>query len=84
MLAGLLAGAVQATHPRSLVSRAIAVVTALALSAPVYWLGLVVLLLFAPGVGSVAEIPFLSTVDGYRAPGRRPARVRARALAAVR
>ena len=68
VLAGLVAGAVQATHPRSLVSRTIAVVTALALSAPVYWLGLVALLLFAPGVGSVAEIPFLSTVDGYRDP----------------
>jgi peptide/nickel transport system permease protein len=68
VLAGLVAGAVQATHPRSLVSRATAVATALALSAPVYWLGLVVLLLFAPGIGSVAEIPFLSTVDGYRDP----------------
>jgi len=33
-----------------------------------YWLGLVALLLFAPGVGSIAEVPFLSTVNGYRDP----------------
>jgi peptide/nickel transport system permease protein len=68
VLTGLVAGAVQATHPRTTASRAIAVVTALALSSPVYWLGLVALLLFAPGVGSVAEIPFLSTINGYRDP----------------
>jgi peptide/nickel transport system permease protein len=68
VLAGLAAGAVQATHPRSLVARAIAVLTVLALSAPVYWLGLVALLLFAPGIGSIAEVPFLSTVNGYRDP----------------
>ena len=73
VLAGLAAGAVQATRPGSLASRAIAVVTALALSSPVYWLGLVALLLFAPGIGSVAEIPFLSTVSGYRDPVGRSA-----------
>jgi peptide/nickel transport system permease protein len=68
VLTGLVAGALQAMRPDSLASRAIAVLTVLALSSPVYWLGLVVLLLFAPGVGSVAEIPFLSTVSGYRDP----------------
>jgi peptide/nickel transport system permease protein len=65
---GLSAGALEATRPRSLASRAIALVTVFALSAPVYWLGLVALLLFAPGVGEVVEIPFLSTVNGYRDP----------------
>ena len=68
VLTGLAAGAFQATHPRSLATRAIGVVTALALSSPVYWLGLVALLLFAPGIGSIAEVPFLSTVNGYRDP----------------
>jgi peptide/nickel transport system permease protein len=68
VLTGLAAGALQATRPRTLASRSIAVVTALALSVPVYWLGLMALLLFAPGVGSIAEIPFLSTVNGYRDP----------------
>lgn len=68
VLGGLAAGALQATRPRSLAARAIGVANALALSSPVYWLGLVALLLFAPGVGSIAEVPFLSTVDGYRDP----------------
>jgi peptide/nickel transport system permease protein len=66
---GLLAGVLQATRPRSLASRVVGVVTALALASPVYWIGLAVLLLFAPGVGSIAQIPFLSTVGGYRPPG---------------
>ena len=71
---GLVAGTIQATHPHSVASRVISVLTALALSLPVYWLGLMVLLLFAPGVGSIAEIPFLSTVGGYRAPSVDPFR----------
>jgi peptide/nickel transport system permease protein len=69
---GLVAGTVQALHPRTFVSRAIAVLTAFVLSSPVYWLGLVVLLLFAPGVGTVAEIPFLSTVNAYVPPSTDP------------
>jgi peptide/nickel transport system permease protein len=65
---GLAAGTLQATRPRSFASRVISVMTALVLSSPVYWLGLAVLLLFAPGVGSIVQIPFLSTVGGYRPP----------------
>jgi peptide/nickel transport system permease protein len=72
VVTGLAAGALQATRPRTLASRGIAVVTALALSAPVYWVGLFTLLLFAPGIGSVVEIPFLSTVSGYRDPVEDP------------
>jgi peptide/nickel transport system permease protein len=72
VLIGLAAGTMQATRPGSLPSRVVAAVTVLALSAPVYWLGLVALLLFAPGLGSVAEIPFLSTINGYRAPADDP------------
>lgn len=68
VLIGLAAGTLQATRPRSRASRAVAGMTVLALSSPVYWLGLVALLLFAPGLGSVAEIPFLSTINGYRPP----------------
>jgi ABC-type dipeptide/oligopeptide/nickel transport system permease component len=68
VLIGLAAGALQATRPRSPEARAVGAGTAVALSAPVYWLGLVALLLFAPGIGSIAEVPFLSTVDGYRDP----------------
>jgi peptide/nickel transport system permease protein len=69
---GLLAGAVQATRPRSFASRVISVLTAFVLASPVYWLGLGVLLLFAPGVGSIVEVPFLSTVGGYRPPSTDP------------
>jgi peptide/nickel transport system permease protein len=65
---GLLAGTLQATRPRSVPARGISIVTAFVLSSPVYWLGLMLLLLFAPGVGSVVQIPFLSTVGGYRDP----------------
>jgi peptide/nickel transport system permease protein len=71
---GLAAGALQATRPRSLASRAITVLTVFLLSSPVYWLGLGMLLLFAPGVGSIVEIPFLSTVGGYESPGTDPLR----------
>jgi peptide/nickel transport system permease protein len=74
VLIGMLAGTVQATRPRSLASRVIAVLTAFVLSSPVYWVGLMVLLLFAPGIGSIAEIPFLSTVGGYRDPSVDPFR----------
>ena len=65
---GLLAGTLQATRPRSVHSRVVSIGTAFVLSSPVYWLGLMLLLLFAPGIGSVAQIPFLSTVGGYRDP----------------
>ena len=74
VLIGLAAGAVQAARPHSLAARAIELVTVVAISAPVYWLGLVALLLFAPGIGSIAEVPFLSTVDGYRDPFDDPVR----------
>jgi peptide/nickel transport system permease protein len=68
VLLGLAAGALQATRPRTVVARAIGAATVLAISSPVYWLGLVALLLFAPEVGTIAQVPFLSTVNGYRDP----------------
>jgi peptide/nickel transport system permease protein len=74
VLIGLLAGTVQATRPRSVASRVIAVLTAFVLSSPVYWLGLGVLLLFGPGIGTIVEVPFLSTVGGYRPPSTDPLR----------
>jgi peptide/nickel transport system permease protein len=74
VVTGLLAGTLQATRPRSTASRAISVLTAIVLSSPVYWVGLMLVLLFAPGVGSVAEIPFFSTVSSYRPPSDDPLR----------
>jgi len=71
---GLLAGTVQATRPHSFAARVVSLLVALVLSSPVYWVGLMVLLLFAPGVGSVVQIPFLSTVGGYHSPTEDPLR----------
>jgi peptide/nickel transport system permease protein len=68
-VAGLLAGKLQATRRRSARSRAVTVLIALALASPVYFVALMVLLLFAPGLGSVAEVPFVSSLGGYRDPG---------------
>ena len=65
---GLFAGTLQATRPRATSSRGISLFTAFVLSMPVYWIGLLLVLLFAPGVGSVLEVPFFSTVGGYRDP----------------
>jgi ABC-type dipeptide/oligopeptide/nickel transport system permease component len=71
---GVAAGTLQALRPSSPASRVVSVVTAFVLSSPVYWLGLAVLLLFAPGVGSIVQVPFLSTVGGYRPPSDDPLR----------
>jgi peptide/nickel transport system permease protein len=68
LLAGLLAGKLQATRRRSAPSRAVTVLIALALASPVYFVALMVLLLFAPGSGSIAEVPVLSSLSGYRDP----------------
>jgi len=65
---GLAAGTLQATRPHGLAARAIGAANVIAISAPVYWLGLVALLLLAPEIGSIAQVPFLSTVNGYRDP----------------
>jgi peptide/nickel transport system permease protein len=66
VLAGMAAGTVMGVAARSLHGRALAVATAFILSAPVYWLGFVALILFSPGFGSLLHVPFLSGVGGYR------------------
>jgi peptide/nickel transport system permease protein len=63
--AGLAAGSVMAAAPRSLPARGLSVATAFVLSSPVYWLGFVVLILFAPGFGTLLEVPFVSRIGGY-------------------
>jgi peptide/nickel transport system permease protein len=70
VVAGLLAGKLQATRRQSAPSRAVAVLIALALASPVYFVALMMLLLFAPGSGYVVEVPFVSSLAGYRDPGR--------------
>jgi peptide/nickel transport system permease protein len=58
---GLRAGA----ERRSARDRAYTVVSAVALSLPVYWFGFMVLTLFAPESGDLVQIPFLSAYGGF-------------------
>jgi peptide/nickel transport system permease protein len=63
---GLAAGAVMGAAPRSIVGRVLGVGTAFLMSAPVYWLGFTLLILFAPRFGELLHVPFVSQVSGYR------------------
>jgi peptide/nickel transport system permease protein len=71
---GLVGGVILGTRPRTFAARAVALVIAFVLASPVYWLGLLTLVLFAPDVGRIAEIPFLSDLGGYRPPTSSPLR----------
>ena len=62
---GLATGVASGAHRRSKTDRALAVGSAFALSAPVYWFGFIVLTLFAPQSGSLVQVPFLSWYGGY-------------------
>ena len=59
---------------RSRTDRALAIGSAFALSAPVYWFGFIVLTLFAPQSGYLVQIPFLSWYGGYVPFGEDPLR----------
>jgi peptide/nickel transport system permease protein len=69
---GLLAGTLQARRPSGLRSRGISLLTAFVLSLPIYWVGLMLVLFFAPGAGSLVQVPFLSTVNDYHPPSDDP------------
>jgi ABC-type dipeptide/oligopeptide/nickel transport system permease component len=62
---GLLGGLVMTARPGSRVTRALDMLTAFLLSCPPYWLGFMVLLFFAPDVGYVLQLPFISTLQEY-------------------
>jgi peptide/nickel transport system permease protein len=64
-LTGLVTGTVAGAKRRTKTDRALAIGSAAGLSVPVYWLGFVVLVLFAPGEGRWG-IPFVSQTDTYR------------------
>jgi ABC-type dipeptide/oligopeptide/nickel transport system permease component len=55
LVGGIAGGAICASRPRSLLARALEVIAALAMCAPVYVVGLMLLLLFGAGLGLVAE-----------------------------
>jgi peptide/nickel transport system permease protein len=57
MLAGIPVGIISAIRPRSLLDRLTMGGSLLAISAPVYWLGLIMLLLFSSDIGVVHLLP---------------------------
>jgi peptide/nickel transport system permease protein len=66
VIAGTAGGAICATRPRSVAARALGVLAAFALCAPVYWVGLMAVLVFTPGVGPLGTdlFPVTSTYAG--------------------
>ena len=63
--AGMAAGAFCAVRPGSLAARALQGAGLLALCAPVYWVGLVAIFFFAPGIGFLG-LPFFPLPGTYR------------------
>ena len=57
MLAGIPVGVISALRPRSLLDRVSMGASLLAISAPVYWLGLILLLLFSSDIGLIPLLP---------------------------
>jgi peptide/nickel transport system permease protein len=71
LLLGLPVGIISATRPRTWMDRMTMGVSLLAISAPVYWLGLVALFLFANDIGVVHVFDGADTYTGLTAnPGR--------------
>jgi peptide/nickel transport system permease protein len=71
---GLATGVTTGGRRRSKTDRALAIGSAFALSAPVYWFGFIVLTLFAPQSGYLVQIPFVSWYGGYVPFGEDPLR----------
>lgn len=66
LLLGVAGGLLAASRPGTWISRALQGLAALLLCCPPYFLPLMLLVLFAPGIGRIAEIPFLSAPNLYR------------------
>ena len=64
-LTGVVTGTLAGSRRRTTTDRALAVGSAAGLSVPVYWLGFMVLVLFAPSQGRWG-IPFVTRSDSYR------------------
>lgn len=65
LLLGVIGGSVCARRPRSKRARLLMAASAVALSTPPYLFGFAVLMLFAPGTGSLIELPFVSSLQDY-------------------
>jgi peptide/nickel transport system permease protein len=59
--AGMAGGVVCARRPRSFTAYALMGLASLAMCAPVYWVGLMTILLFGDGIGLVVGLPFIDT-----------------------
>jgi peptide/nickel transport system permease protein len=68
---GIAGGTYCARHPGTLAAGALQALAAVALCAPVYFVGFLAILLFAPSVGAPVPIP-LVTVNAYRGLGEDP------------
>ena len=62
---GVAAGLLAVAHPRSALQRCMDVVAALGVSMPIYWMGFVVLILFAHNSGLIVMVPFVSGQADY-------------------
>jgi peptide/nickel transport system permease protein len=69
---GLAGGLYCAMRPRGVLTRVLHVVQAFVLSSPPYWLGFMVLILFAPGTGYLLQLPFVSGLMDYQSLGSNP------------
>jgi peptide/nickel transport system permease protein len=63
---GLAGGLLCATRPGSVAARTARGFTAFVLSSPPYWMGFMVLILFAPGTGYLLQLPFVSALSEYQ------------------
>jgi len=68
---GIAGGTICARRPRTFVSRVLQGLAAVLMCAPVYFVGFLVILLFAPNVGAPIPIP-LVTVNTYQSLGQDP------------
>jgi len=66
MALGVAGGLLAASRPGTIHSRGLQGLAAVLLCCPPYLLPLMMLVLFAPGIGRIAEIPFLSVPNLYR------------------
>jgi peptide/nickel transport system permease protein len=64
LVVGILVGIISATRPRSVTDRVAMGVSLVAISAPVYWLGLLSLYLFSADIGKF-KVPFLKGAGSY-------------------
>jgi peptide/nickel transport system permease protein len=63
LLVGAPLGLFVATHPRHIVSRAVALASGMALATPTFWLGILLLLLFAVGLHWLPASGFVNVID---------------------